>query len=69
MSYENYYDRLPEISLPARVVCGELDRTCPAWHSRRLGSELPRAQTRWLPDVGHMLGYEAPEAIVDAVRD
>jgi non-heme chloroperoxidase len=69
MSYENYYDRLPEISVPTRVVCGELDRTCPAWHSRRLGNELPRAQIRWLPGIGHMLGYEAPEAIVDAVRD
>jgi len=68
MSYENYYDRLAEIAVPARVVCGQLDRTCPAWHSERLGRELPRAETRWLPGVGHMLGYEAPEAIIEALR-
>jgi non-heme chloroperoxidase len=69
MSHENHYGRLTEIAVPARVVCGELDRTCPAWHSQRLGRELPRAQTRWLPDVGHMLMYEAPDAIIEAVKD
>ncbi|HKP57989.1 MAG TPA: alpha/beta hydrolase [Polyangiales bacterium] len=67
MSHENYYDRLPEIGIPARVICGELDRTCPAWHSQRLGRDLRHAQTRWLPDIGHMLGYEAPEVILEAV--
>jgi non-heme chloroperoxidase len=69
MSHENYYERLGEIRVPARVVCGELDRTCPAWHSERLGRELAGAQTRWLPGVGHMLGYEAPDAIIDAIRE
>lgn len=68
MSHENYYERLREISVPARVICGELDRTCPAWHSQRLGRELRDAQTRWLPGIGHMIGYEAPEAIIEAIR-
>lgn len=68
MSRDNHYDRLRDIQVAeTRVVCGELDRTCPAWHSRRLAEEIPRATSRWLPGIGHMLNFEAPEAIVSAV--
>lgn len=67
MNHENYYDKLKAITVPARIVCGELDRTCPSWHSQRLSSELPNAHGRWLPGIGHMLGYEAPEAIIEAI--
>jgi pimeloyl-ACP methyl ester carboxylesterase len=67
MLHENYYARLGEVLLPVTVLCGELDRTCPRWHSERLGAELPRARNLWLPELGHMLPYEAPEVVVDAV--
>jgi non-heme chloroperoxidase len=69
MTNESYYDRLHEIPIETRVICGELDRTCPPSHSRRLGAALPNARSRWLPGIGHMLAYEAPEAIVEAVRE
>jgi non-heme chloroperoxidase len=67
MSHDNHYDRLRDIPVETRIVCGERDRTCPAWHSHRLGEEIPRATTRWLPGIGHMLNYEAPQAIVSAI--
>ena len=68
MAHDNHYDRLCDLQLAeTRIVCGELDRTCPAWHSRRLAEEIPRATSRWLPNIGHMLNFEAPEAIVNAV--
>lgn len=67
MLHEDYYARLNEIPLPVSVLCGELDRTCPRWHSERLGRELPRARNVWLPRSGHMLPYEAPQAVLDAV--
>src|SRR4029077_16043937 len=66
--YENHYARLRDIPIETIVLCGELDRTCPAWHSRELGAKLPRATNFWLPEVGHMLMYEAPQAVVDAIR-
>ena len=69
MTDHSYYERLREIPIEARVICGELDRTCPPPHSRRIGEALPNAQTRWLPRIGHMLPYEAPDAIVAAVRE
>ena len=67
MLTETYYSRLPEITVETRVLCGLSDRTCPAWHSRRLGAELANATNVWLADKGHMLAYEAPDAIYDAV--
>lgn len=69
MSSEDYYSKLSEITVETRVICGELDRTCPSWHSERLGKELPNARNRWLPGAGHMLGYEAPDAIISAITE
>jgi non-heme chloroperoxidase len=69
MSDENHYSKLSAIGIETRVVCGDMDRTCPAWHSERLAKELPNARARWLQGVGHMIGFEAPDAIVDAVTE
>lgn len=69
MNHDNHYDKLSAITVETRVLCGELDRTCPAWHSERLSRELPNARGRWLSGIGHMLAFEAPEAIVSAITD
>jgi non-heme chloroperoxidase len=69
MNHENYYDKLGAITVEARIVCGQLDRTCPSWHSERLSKELPNARGRWLPGIGHMLGYEAPDEIIRAITE
>lgn len=68
MNHEDYYAQLGQIPFDVRVLCGELDRTCPPWHSRRLGRELPRASVQSLPRLGHMLCMEAPQLVLDAVR-
>jgi non-heme chloroperoxidase len=67
MLHDDHYARLGEIPLPVSVLCGELDRTCPRWHSERIGSELPNGRNVWLPRIGHMLPYEAPQVVLDAV--
>jgi pimeloyl-ACP methyl ester carboxylesterase len=67
MCYDDHYARLAELAVDTRVLCGELDRTCPAWHSERLGRLLAQAQNTWLPGVGHMLAYEAPDQVCDAI--
>ena len=64
---EDHYPALAGIAVRTVVLCGERDRTCPRWHSERLGAEIPSAQNLWLPDIGHMVVYEAPEAIEDAL--
>jgi len=67
MLNEDYYGRLGEISLPTTVLCGDLDRTCPRWHSERLGSSLPNASYVSVAGAGHMIPYEAPAAILAAL--
>ena len=67
MIRENHYGRLGEIRLPTKVLCGTHDRTCPRWHSERLGREIPTAENTWLTNVGHMVPYESPQAVVEAV--
>jgi len=65
---DDHYDRLSEIPVPAVVLCGTQDRTCPAWHSRELAGRIHGAESVWLEGKGHMLMLEAPDAIVDHVR-
>ena len=65
---DDHYERLGQVQVPAVVLCGTLDRTCPAWHSRELAERMPGARSMWLADKGHMLMLEAADAILDAVR-
>lgn len=65
---ESYYSRLSDIHVPSVIVCGERDRTTPRWHAEQLGVGIPEARNVWLEGKGHMLNWEAPEAIVTVVR-
>jgi pimeloyl-ACP methyl ester carboxylesterase len=68
MIERDHYARLSTIELPTEVVCGDRDRVCPPWCSKELAS-ITGARSTWLPGVGHMVIYEAPQAIVDAVTN
>lgn len=60
--------RLPDVAAPALVIFGEDDALTPAKHQHRMADALPRAALRAVPGVGHMLPWEAPGALSDAVR-
>ena len=66
-SAENRYNRLSEIHLPTVVVCGRSDKITPPRASLRLAAGIPGARLVWIEGKGHMLNWEAPEALVDAV--
>lgn len=68
LSNEDYYVRLHEITVPCVVVCGEKDATTPRWHSEAMGEQIPNARSIWVPNCGHMLNWEAPEVIVEAIE-
>jgi pimeloyl-ACP methyl ester carboxylesterase len=59
--------KLPLVDLPTVIVCGLADRTTPPRDSQRMAAGIPRSRSLWVPDAGHMLPWEAPEAIRDAV--
>jgi pimeloyl-ACP methyl ester carboxylesterase len=68
-SAEDRGDRLHEIAVPTIVLCGTKDQTTPLWQSERLAESIPGAQGWWVPRAGHMLNWEATEAIVEAISD
>lgn len=69
MAYENYYPELGNITTPCVVICGEQDKTTPRWHSERMAQVIPNANDDvvWVEGAGHMLNWEAPEALIEAV--
>ena len=66
---EDRGDRLGEITVPTIVLCGSKDQTTPPWQSERLAAGIPGAQSWWVPRAGHMLNWEATDAIVEAVAE
>lgn len=68
LAKESYYARLHEIRVPTVIVCGDKDKTTPRWHAEQLGRGIPGARNVWVEGKGHMLNWEAPEAIVTVVR-
>jgi pimeloyl-ACP methyl ester carboxylesterase/quercetin dioxygenase-like cupin family protein len=64
---ESLEGRLPDVTQPTLVLIGGSDdRTLPE-HGRMLAREIPGARVVELPDVGHTLPMEAPDAAAQAV--
>lgn len=59
--------RLPAVQVPTVIVCGMEDHTTPPRDSERMAAAIPGARLVWVPGAGHMLPWEAPRAIRDAV--
>ncbi len=59
--------RLRAVQVPTVIVCGLADRTTPPRDSRRMAAAIPESRTIWVERAGHMLPWEAPHAIRDAV--
>ncbi len=65
---ESLSDRLAEVSPPTLVIIGGSDdRTLPE-HGRELARRVPGARLVELPDVGHTIPFEAPEATAEAIE-
>jgi pimeloyl-ACP methyl ester carboxylesterase len=64
---EDRYPRLAEIAVPTVVMVGSADRTTPPSHARRLAAGVPGARLVTVPDAGHILNWEAPDALVDVI--
>ncbi len=59
-------DLMPGVSVPVLVVTGAQDRIVPAEASRRLADALPVRRYTEVPEAGHMVIWEAPEAVAGA---
>jgi pimeloyl-ACP methyl ester carboxylesterase len=57
------------IETPALVLCGSTDVMTPPKFSESLAQSLPHARLTLIPNAGHMVALEAPEAVTAAVVD
>ena len=53
--------------IPTDIIVGAKDRLTPMHHSERLHELIPGSALTVLPRLGHMLTYEAPDALSDAL--
>lgn len=60
--------RLGEINAPTLVLCGLEDQMTPEKYSRYLAYQIRDASLEFVPEAGHMLPLEQPEAVCAAVQ-
>jgi pimeloyl-ACP methyl ester carboxylesterase len=60
-------DRLAAITAPTHVIAGEEDIFTPPRFSREIASAIPGSTLYILPEVGHGMFWETPEAFNDAL--
>ncbi len=61
--------RLPQLSLPTLVMTGEQDTTVSPARQRELAALIPGARQVFIPNAGHGMIVEAPEACNRALLD
>ncbi|MGG7609837.1 alpha/beta fold hydrolase, partial [Streptomyces sp. ZG43] len=54
---------------PALVLSGARDTLCPPAFHHAIAAALPQAQLRELPDAGHLVPWQCPDAVSTALRD
>ncbi|MEO6397394.1 MAG: alpha/beta fold hydrolase, partial [Tepidiformaceae bacterium] len=59
--------RLPEITVPTLVLCGEDDGMVPPENSRQIATLIPGARLALIPECGHLPMLEKPEAVAQLV--
>jgi 3-oxoadipate enol-lactonase len=60
---------LPTISAPTTVVVGKLDVPCFRKMADVLADRIPNARLVTVPDAGHMVNMEAPDAVNSLLRE
>lgn len=68
MDRGDHRDALAKLTLPVTVLCGRQDRITPPELSEELAGLVHTAQLQWVEGSGHMLPFERPQAVVDALR-
>jgi pimeloyl-ACP methyl ester carboxylesterase len=61
--------RYGEVRCPTRILWGEDDAWLPIEQGLRLQARIPGAELRPVPDAGHLVQEDAPEAIVAALME
>jgi len=58
-------ESLNKIRFPTLMICGEDDQLTPVRYSQHLADQIAKAQIRTIPEAGHMVMLEQPQAVAD----
>ena len=61
-------NEIEKIDSPALILCGEDDQLTPAKYSQFLHSRIKGSKIEILPDAGHMLMMEVPQAFNEKIK-
>jgi len=61
--------QLDRLTMPVLAIAGALDVSDVAACARMLEEQVPTARALIMPDVAHLIGLEAPEALARAILD
>ncbi len=62
-------DRVHEIKVPTLIICGELDVMTPVKFANYLGAKITDSRVMVVPQSGHFVFAEKPEAVNKAIED
>ncbi len=65
----NVMERVSGISLPTLILCGEDDVLTPIKYSEFLQEEIQHSKLVRIPDAGHIMMIEKPEAVNRAIKE
>ena len=60
---------LGTLRCPVLLMCGDTDRLTPPDCTREMKALMPHAQLEWVPECGHMLTMEKPDAVNAVLGD
>ena len=64
---ENRYAHLSEITMPCTIIVGTKDKTTPPFHTDQLHAGIKNSKLVRVASKGHMLNWEAPDALVQEI--
>jgi pimeloyl-ACP methyl ester carboxylesterase len=67
--YEDGLSAAASVRCPALVILGQRDLMAPAKSAQGLSAALPEKRVVTIPGCGHSLMVEAPDAVLDALRE
>ncbi|MBE3566645.1 MAG: alpha/beta hydrolase [Thermogemmatispora sp.] len=59
---------LSRVGKPVLIIWGEEDQQIPLKYAQRLHREIPGSQLSIIPQAGHLVLFDAPEAVARAIR-
>ena len=62
-------ERVSQIRKPSLVMCGVDDKMTPLRYAQFLADSLPNATLKTIPDAGHMVMLEQPQAVAKSLAD